>query len=95
MILHSLTRSLAILVACTCARSFCCDHTPEISAELERAKTSWADAEELGQAGARRADRGSKLLLRFTHLLIQAAHVRQELGGEVAPGLPSGAEGLG
>ena len=54
-----------------------------------------ADAEQLGQAGARRADRGSELLLRLAHLVIQAAHVRQERGGEVAPGLPGGAGRLG
>ena len=50
-----------------------------------------ADAEEIGQAGARRADRGSELLLRLAHLLIQPPHVRQEVGGKAGAGLPGDA----
>jgi hypothetical protein len=50
-----------------------------------------AGAEDLRRAGARRADRRCELLLRLEHLLIQAAHVRQDLDGQVGTGRPGGA----
>ena len=50
-----------------------------------------ADPEDLSDRGARRADRDGQFLLRFADLGIQAAHVLQELGGELAAGLPGGA----
>jgi hypothetical protein len=43
------------------------------------------------QHGLLRADRRCELLLRLEHLLVQAAHVGQDVGGEVDPGLPGGA----
>jgi hypothetical protein len=49
-----------------------------------------ADAEDLRQAVTRRADRRCELLLRLEHLLVLAAHIRQDVGGEVDAGLPRG-----
>jgi len=54
-----------------------------------------ADPEDVGDRGARRADRDGQLVLRLADLGVQAAHVGQELGGELAAGLPGGAGRLG
>ena len=47
---------------------------------------NWADAEHLGEGGAGGPDRGGELLAGVAQLGIQAAHVLEELGGQLGAG---------
>ncbi len=49
-----------------------------------------ADAEDLGEGGARGPDRGGELLLGLAELVVEVAQVGEELGGELGAGQRDG-----